>query len=91
MKHVKGIKQLENLMRKLQVRQGVIDQMDDTEVDLEHTSSFTPGPYLHQDVRDPQGDIIMSEEESAKFEQDNPEVFRFLRDIKSRIDRSMEG
>lgn len=91
MKHVKGIPQLENLLRKLQTRQGVIDQLDGSEVDLKKTTTFVKGPYLHQDVRDEEGNIIMTEKESAQFEKDNPELFNYLRNLKSQIDRSMEG
>lgn len=88
---IKGIDQLQSLMRKLQTRQGVIDEMNGAKIDLKKTSTFVKGPYLHQDVKDGDGNLLMSERESAQFELDNPELFNYLRDIKSRLDRSLEG
>lgn len=86
---IEGLDKLQDLVRKFQTRKSTLQAMDGEVVDERNT--FTPGPYLHQDVKDEDGNIILTEEESSRFERDNPELFRILRDLKVRIDRSMLG
>jgi len=87
---IKGIKDLDKVMRKLRLRQAVIDSLPG-EADISKTTSFVPGPFLHQDVKDENGNLKMSEQESAQFERDNQATFDFLRGIYHQINRSMEG
>ena len=87
MKHIKGLDKLKNLVNKLEVRNSTVQAMDGEVVD--QNKSFVPGPYLHQNVVDDNGKIILTEEESAKLERDNPELFNAIRNLKVRIDRTM--
>ena len=87
---IEGIKDLEKMIQKLKVRQAIIDSLQG-EVDIKATTSFVPGPFLHQEVKDEDGNLKMSEQESAQFELDNQEVFDFLRGITHQINESTKG
>jgi hypothetical protein len=87
---IKGIKNIDKVIQKLQRRQAVINSLEG-KVDIGKTASFVPGPFLHQDVKDEDGNLKMSERESAQFEQDNQEIFDFIRGIYRQINRSVEG
>lgn len=86
---IKGIDKLLGVMQKLQVRQEVIDQLNGAEFDLKSSKTFVPGPFLHQDVKDKDGDVVVTEKESAKFEKDNQELFNMLRHLKTMVDRTL--
>lgn len=88
---IKGIKGIDKLKQKLLRRATVIRGLEGSvEIDNKN-SDFVPGPFLHQNVKDEDGNLIMSEEESAQFEVDNPELFNFLRGINRKVNRSVEG
>jgi hypothetical protein len=88
---IKGLKDIDKLKQKLQVRMSVIRGLEGT-VDVGKTTSFTPGgSFIHQDIKDADGNITMFEEESAQFEKKYPELFQFLRSINQDVNRSVEG
>ncbi len=81
-----GILDVINAMRALE---DFVLSKNGTTINLGTVETFTQGSYLHQNTEE------MTEEESAKEERDNPELFRFLqsfdRDIDNVVNRFLKG
>ena len=88
---IKGIEGIDSLKQKLLKRMAVIRSLECiVEIDPKN-SGFVPGSFLHQDMKDEDGNIVITEKESAQFEVDNPDIFNFLRNINHRVNSSLEG
>lgn len=70
---------LDRLIQKLQNRQQFLESQDGREVNLGTEKTFVQGNFLHQDTED------MTEQQSAQFEIDNQEVFRWLRSFANQV------
>lgn len=55
------------------------------EVDLSKQEDFVKDTFLHQDIKDNAGKVIITEEESAKLEIEKPEVFNYIRNFQEQI------
>ena len=66
---------LDKLIRQTESFENFVKSMDGQEVNIESSKTFVQGKFLHQDKED------ITEEQSAQFERDNPEVFRWLRSL----------
>jgi hypothetical protein len=66
---------LQEAINKIENLASLADSKDGKKLDLVREKIFTSGPFLHKDTK------IATEEESAKFERDNPEFFAFLRSL----------
>ena len=64
---------LDDVIRRLRKVSELIGSKNGQTLDLVKERIFTKGPFLHQTTEE------TSEEESAKFERDNKELFNFLR------------
>lgn len=67
------MKGLDDVIKRLRKASELAREKDGQIVDLVKEKIFTKGPFLHQDTEK------MSEEKSAEFERENPELFNFLR------------
>jgi hypothetical protein len=54
------------------------------EIDLTKQEDYVKDEFLHQDRKTSDGQII-TEEESAKFEIEQPEIFNFIRNFQEKI------
>ncbi len=70
---------LDKLIQGLENREAFIQSQDEREIDLSREKTFVSGPFLHQ------GTEGMSEEQSAQFEVENKELFRWLRSFANQI------
>lgn len=70
------IKDIENRIHKAV---DLIQRYDGQVINLKKEVIFTNEPFLHQSTE------TKTEEESAKFERENPELFSFLRKIKKEL------
>ena len=57
----------------------LVQRYDGQVIDLKKEVIFTKEPFLHQSTE------TQTEEESANFERENPELFSFLRKIKEEL------
>ena len=68
--------EINDVIKRLQRVSEKVQSLDAQKIDLVKENSFVKGgPFLHQDTDE------MSEEESAKFERSNQELFDFLRSL----------
>lgn len=71
--------QILDLRKRVEKAIQIINDLDGKKIDLSKQSTFIRGAYLHQDTDE------VTEEESAAFERENPELFNFLRSIDDEI------
>ena len=71
--------ELDDVIKRLRMASELVERRNGQTIDLVKERIFTKEPFLHQATED------MSEEESAKFERDNPELFNFLRAFDDQI------
>lgn len=71
---------LDKLIRQAESFENFVESLDGQEVDIGQSKTFVQGPFLHQDKEE------ISEEQSAQFERDNPELFRWLRSLGGQIE-----
>ena len=86
---IEGLDKLKLLVGRVEQRNKYLRNKAGQEVNLNHTQVFTRGPFLHQDQRGENG--LISGEESAAFERDHPEIFRFIQSIKDDVFRMLES
>ncbi len=75
---------LEGLINGIEKVSRLFESYNGQIVDLSQAEIFTQGPYLHQDSED------STEEESAAFERNNPELFNFLQSISLEVDNILK-
>ena len=72
--------QLDDVIKRFRAAADLIESQDGRRIDLTKERIFVKGsPFVHQDTEK------MSEEESAEFERENPELFNFLRAFNDQI------
>lgn len=81
---ISGIQGLIKLQQKVEQRAKHISSLNGAKIDLS-SIELAPGPVLHQ-----RGET-MSEEASALFEKDNPQVVAFLLSLKHKLDEILRG
>lgn len=77
--------QLDELLAKLKKRADYLEQLNSQTIDA--GDLMTKRSYLHQT---PSGNGEMSEGESAIFEQQNPEIIKFLQNLKESLFNALE-
>lgn len=82
---IDGIKDLSKLQKQVENWDKEVTQLNGRVIDLKREPAMISGPILHQDSDQ------MTEEESAKYERDNPELVRFLQSLKEKLDRMIAG
>lgn len=65
--------EIDDIIKRFRRVSDLVKEQDGQIVDLAKEKIFTKGPFLHQDTEE------KSEEASAQFERDHPELFNFLR------------
>lgn len=80
---IEGLKGLDNLSKGLQNIESYLQSM--SEFDSSKNDVLIPGNMLHQ------GTESMSEEESARFEQENPEVINLFQTLRQQIKKMLSG
>lgn len=70
---------LDDIIKKLRRASELVGGKDGQRIDLVKERIFTGSPFLHQATEN------MSEEESAEFERNNPELFNFLREFNDQL------
>ena len=80
--YIEGLKELKQLHKKVTERAKYIAGLNGTKQSLDHID-FAPGPKLHQDSD------TMTEEESALFEKDNPQLVAYLESLSHKLDNML--
>lgn len=75
---------LDDLIKKLEARERFLSSLSDTDVNIGQESMLAPGAFLHQSTDK------SSEQESARFEQNNPQFFKYFQHIKTQMFRTLE-
>ena len=75
---------INSLIRKLMNRDLYLQSLSGQYYNSKQDNTVVPGPILHQNTDQ------MSEKESAVFEQEHPEVVRFIQSLKQQIKDIME-
>ncbi len=75
---IEGLQKLQMLQFKVNERARYISQLNGTK-QMAGSIGLAPGPILHKDGE------FMTEEQSAIFERDNPEVMSFLQSLKHKL------
>lgn len=70
---------LDSLLQNLQTRDSYLRRLNGQDVDESQDRTVISGPMLHEDTEH------MSEEESAQFELDHPEIIRFFQSLKQQL------
>lgn len=71
--------EIDDVIKRLRATYELLREKDGQIIDLAKEKTFVKGPFLHHDTEE------KSEEESAKFERNNPEMFNFLRSLDDQI------
>jgi len=72
--------EIDDIIQRLRKAQYLIESKDGTKLDLVKEKIRTNGPFLHQDTEN------ISEEESAKFERNNAELFNWFRELDGQLE-----
>lgn len=70
---------IDDIIKRLNKVSELVNSKNGQTIDLVKERIFTKGPFLHQDTEE------TSEDDSAKFERDNTELFNFLRALDDQI------
>lgn len=87
---IEGLDKLKRLIDRIEQREKYLIDKGQEEVDLKKFQDPVMGTFLHQDIFDADGKVIITEEESAEFERKHPEIFKYLQSIKSEAFRILE-
>ena len=81
---ISGLEGLKKLLQKAERYQQEVDNLNGQTIDTRYID-FYSGPVLHQ------GNDNMSEQESAQFELDNPEIVAYLQSLKEKLNRILQS
>jgi len=74
--NTKGIEEITKTIKELE---NFVQSLNGKQINLGKEKTFIQGPYLHQDSEN------STEEESAKYERDNKQVFDYLQSLNLQI------
>jgi len=81
---ITGISDLIKLQNKVKQNDIRLRSLNGTKVDLDFID-FVPGPVLHQDGES------ATEQESALFEKENPQIVAFMQSLQHQIEGTFRG